>query len=157
MPQAGLSICLSDPTAGQSQLLSHYLRICYMLGSGWMLHTQYLSVTDSDLFMQMKSIPECWSNCLRRPCSPCLLWPQTRENRTLKTATAPAVATGSHALCCVHTQLSFLPSAPMTASSQMSDNRCQLFLIPSVRKCLENGFKRPEKVCVNHQLSLDFS
>ena len=55
MPQAGLSICFNDPTAGQSQL-PEPLRTRYMLGSGWMLHTQYLSVTDSDLFMQMKSI-----------------------------------------------------------------------------------------------------
>ena len=50
MPQAGLSICLNDPTAGQSQL-PEPLRTRYMLGSGWMLHTQYLSVTDSDLFV----------------------------------------------------------------------------------------------------------
>ena len=50
MPQAGLSICFNDPTAGQSQL-PEPLRTRYMLGSGWMLHTQYLSVTDSDLFM----------------------------------------------------------------------------------------------------------
>lgn len=87
---------LVTPQQDRVSSLSHYLRICYMLGSGWMLHTQYLSVTDGDLFMQMKSILECWSSCLRRQsCSHPAYCGFKLENRTLKTATAPAVATGS--------------------------------------------------------------
>ena len=59
MPRDGLSICLSDPTAGQSQLpeqlaSEHLLRA----GSGWMLHMWYLSVTNSDLHIQMRFLSE---------------------------------------------------------------------------------------------------
>ena len=59
MPQNGLSICLSDPTAGQSQLpeqLASEHLLC--AGSGWMLHMWYLNVTNSDLLIQMRFIIE---------------------------------------------------------------------------------------------------
>ena len=54
MPQAGLSICLSDPQQGRISFVSNLLvNTYYLLDSGWMLHTQYLSVTKSDLLIQI--------------------------------------------------------------------------------------------------------
>ena len=54
MPQAGLSICLSDPTAGQSQLPEPLSRNPLHAGL-WMDATHPVSQCNcSDLFMQMK-------------------------------------------------------------------------------------------------------
>ena len=54
IPQAGLILCLSDPTAGQSQLPLQ-LAVCWALGG---CYTEYLSVTNSDLLLQMRFVSE---------------------------------------------------------------------------------------------------
>ena len=144
---------LVTPQQGRVSCLHNLLVSAYdVLGSGWMLHMQYFSVTNSDLHIQMRFISEVkdifrilvplWNLSAQESCSHlayCVLnlWKTVYWKHQWC-----QIGTHSHlhdTICWLHVPSQYLFPPIFTYKwfiHNWGSNQCQLFLILSVYKCL---------------------